>query len=97
MKTKDTKKTTLIDGKEIEFHKDFFLNSLVDAIEKSEGTYSGIVHKTVVISVLRMIFFKFQIAEFMDGMEVSEADYEKWFKSSKKNVNEYIYYKLFVE
>ncbi|MEA2110694.1 MAG: hypothetical protein U9P71_01465, partial [Campylobacterota bacterium] len=62
-------------------HKDFFLNSLVDAIEKSEETYSGVVHKTVVIAALRMIFFKFQIAEFMDGMEVSKADYEKWFKS----------------
>ena len=44
-----------------------------------------------------MLFFKFQLAEFMDGIDVSKADYKKWFEKSaiENNVDKFIYNKLF--
>jgi hypothetical protein len=96
-KNKDMETTKLQNGRVVEFEKDFFLNTLVVAIEKSEGIFSCVAHKTVAAGTIKMLFFKFQLAEYMDGMEVSEADYSRWFEKSaiENNVDKFIYNKLF--
>ena len=91
------KTTKLQNGRVVEFEKDFFLNTLVETIEKSEEIYSCVAHKVAVIGTLKMLFFKFQLAEYMDGMEVLEQDYKKFFKQKaiENNVDNFLYNKLF--
>ena len=89
--------TKLQSGRVVEVRNDFFLHQLVEAIEQSEEIYSCIAHKTVAIGIINLLFFKFQLTEYMDGMEVSEADYKKWFEklAIENNVDKFLYRKLF--
>ncbi|PHS59100.1 MAG: hypothetical protein COB17_00780 [Sulfurimonas sp.] len=98
-KSKDMETTKLNNGRVVEFEKHFFLHQLVEAIEQSEEIYSCIAHKTVAIGIINLLFFKFQLTEFMEKMEVSEADYKKWFEklAIENNVDNFIHYKLFGE
>ena len=94
---KDTEIVRLQNGNEVEVYTEFFLNQLIHAIEESEDTYSSDTHKVVVIGTLQMIFFKFQLADYMANIEVTKADYEKWFKNSAENIgaDKFIYNQLF--
>ena len=96
-KNKHLGKIVMKDGKIVELPKDFFLYSLIEAIEQSEGIYSDDTHKMVVIGTLRMLFFKFQLADYMAEMEVTEADYSRWFEklAIENNVDKLLYNQLF--
>ena len=96
-KSKDTQNMKLKSYKEVEAHKDFFLHSLIEAVESSEEIYSCDAHKVVVIGTLKMLFFKFQLTEYMSKIEITEADYSRWFEklAIENNVDNFLFYKMF--
>ena len=98
-KNKDMETTKLQSGRVVEYHKDFFLNTLVVAIEKSEGVFSCPAHKVLAAGTLKMLFYKFNLADFMNDVELTVEDYKQFFEKSaiEVGVADYIYYKLFGE
>ena len=96
-KVKEMKKAKLQSGKEIIYDRDFFLNDLIEAMKTSEGIYSSIGYLTVAVSTITMLFDKLQLTKFMEDVEVSIEDYERWFEASAKEngVDKIVYDKLF--
>ena len=97
MKNKDIKTVKLKNGREVEVHKDFYLNGIVQAIETSEGIYSCPAHKAVAVGTIMMLFFNFKLSEYMDDMDVKKEDFKKWFEKPTEAVgaDKFIYDKLF--
>ena len=97
MKNKDTQNVKLKSGKEVEVHKNFYLNGIVQAIETSEGIYSCPAHKAVTIGTIKMLFSNFQLRKYMDDLDVTKEDFKNWFEEPTAAVgaDRFVYDKLF--